>query len=708
MDKGQLQAVLARINGAPEGEEVPLCVEDVGILHAFVSVRQRSGDISVREKALLDRINAILASWKPPVESEDGLQRRQQVMLRKAIDKAQQHQWDSLHEDEISLLRSTHHVLSNLSEPNKANERLLHLLTDVLERHKTYIVQRSHEDGVRSHERAAGSFGEACAAVMGVAPPEPDPAPTVLHAATSFQRVTPAAVGFVGGCPVSLTVRTFEVTGPTRIEGDIPSDVLLRVKDGSLEVNGFVTGHIVADGNVIIHGNVQGGWVIATRGSIMLDRALLGSRLVAEGGVVWCTSVEAAACVFGWRGVAIRETVLSSFLGGGCVWVGEKIAGTTVEVGGRVVTDTIEGANLGPSVICLEREISSEVYGRQVSEDIRAMRRAVSQHERTIQQGARLMRYVRMLSQNCYRTAIFYLVGGVSAASIAPEYQELQGLALHLEELLNSADSVSQFYERIFSADEVPDAEDVEFFTSEVQKSLDYIVQSAEGSSQEMHSRLQAVVSKHVQAFSRSLRFLQRNIDTPKGAAYFRDAYQRNVREWQEQYAKTRQKVEALVASFEVHPELLDRVHAERESLDRLLTEVMQQAGMGESSEEAVRAHSPLIRVLLSTIDRNRKSIQHVQDDVEHAWAEVNRLRAQLEEETAVHFADSTPGTVYLEARSMEPGTTITTAPELRQGVDGTMREVIVLQHPINDTTRFVLEKTVLRREEHRLEATGP
>lgn len=706
MDKTHLQAVLARINAAPEGSEIPLTVEEAGLLHAFLAVRHRSGEVSAREQALLNRIDAIMASWRPPSEPGEGSQRRHQMMLRTAIDKAQSNHWDTLHAEELELLRSTHHMLGSVDATNKGNERLYSLLTDLLKRYDAYCARRSGAEANGSGTGAVG-FGAQCAIVIAAVPPHPETSATVLQATNYFQRVTPAAVVFVGGCPVSLTVRTFEVDGPVKIEGDIPSDVLLRVKGGSITVEGFVSGHVVADGNVIVRGNVQGGWVIATRGSIVVDRALLGSRVVAEAGVVWCTGVEAAACVFGWDGVAVRETALSSFLAGGRVWVGEKLAGTTVEACGPVVMQSIEGANLGPSTVCLQREVSSEVYGRQVSEGALAMRRSVAQHERTIQQGERLMRYVRLLSQNCYRTAIFYLVGGVRAAGAAPEFQELQALALHLEEILNSAEGVSQFYERIFSGAESADAAEVAFFTSEVLKSLSYITQQVEGASQEVQSRLHAVLLNHVQAFTRSLRFLQRNVDNPKGATYFRDIYHGNMRDWRDQYAKTRQKVEALEETFEVHPELLERVRVERDSLDKLLNEVMLRASASDASDEAVRAHSPLIRVLQSTVERNRKSIQHVQNEVNQARREMDRLRRQLAEETAVQFADAKPDSVYAEAVSIEPGTILTTAPNLRQGVDGTMREVIVIQQPVHGSTRFVLDRTVLRRVDGRMQGTA-
>ena len=698
MDKGHLQAVLARINAAPEGSEIPLTVEEAGLLHAFVTVRQRSAEVSAREKALLDRIEAILALWRAPSEPDAETQRRHQTMLRKAIDKAQQQHWDALQADEIALLRSTHHMLSDLSGPNKGNERLFLLLTDLLQRYDTRCTERREAGATAGAGSVAEMFGEQCVSLLGIAPPKPEAPVAVLQASSYFHGVTPAAVGFVGGCAVSLTVRTFEVTGPTRIEGDIPSDVLLRVKDGSLMIEGFVSGHIVTDGNIIVRGNVQGGWVIATRGSILLDRALLGAHVIAEGGAVWCSSVESAACVFGWKGVAVKETVLSSFLGGGSIWVGDKVAGTRVEACGPVVTPTIESVNAGPSTVCLEREISSEVYGRHMSDDVLAMRRTVLQHERTIQRGERMMRYVRMLSQNCYRTAIFYLVGGVGAASVAPEFQEMQSFALHLEELQNNAEGASRFYTRLFSGAEHVDADEVEFFTSEMLKSLAYISQQAESAAQEFQSRIHHSMEQHIRTFSRGLRYLQRNVDNPKGSQYFQDVFLRNVREWQDLFAKTRGKVEALEATFQVHPDLLERIRAERNSLDKLLSEVMLQTSLESSSGEVVRAHSPLIRVLLSTVDRNRKSIQHVQEEVEHARQDLARIRKQIEEMTAVLYSDSNPDSVYLEAAVIEVGTIVTTDPELRQGVDGTMREVIVLQQPVQGKTRFILDRSLIRR----------
>lgn len=707
MDKRPLHEALARINAAPEGVAVPISEEEAGMLHAFRTLRRRSGELSDREQALLNRVDDVLREWRPPAAVEDGAHRRHQHLLRTAIDKAQQANWASLHADEVELMRSTHIMLSNVSAPNKANQRLLALLDDLLRRLDVYeeSLKRTPESCVNTV--VSRGFGDACAVLIPEGPPTPRPDANTLEATAFFQRVTPGSVGFVGGCPVSLTVRTFEVNGPVRIEGDIPSDVLLRVKDGALTVNGFVAGHVVADGDIVVRGNVQGGWVIATRGSVSLNRALLGSRIIAEGGAVWCGGVEAAACVFGWNGVAIQESVLSSFVGGRCVWVGEKIVGTTIEACGPVLVDAIEGANLGASTVCLVREISSDVYGRHVSDEVRAMRRAIAQHERVIEQGARLMRYVRSLSQNCYRTAIFYLVGGVDAATVAPEFLELQALAVQLEELLSSAERIAHYYETVFSGAEARDADELELFTSEMLKAVAYIATPTESVLPSGTSSLHGTAANHAQDLARSLRFMQRNVDNSKGSAFFREAFQRTVRELHEHHDKTHQKVEALIATFEVHPDLLERVRDDRDSLDKLLAELVQRARFVADSDEAVRAQSPLIRVLRATAERNRKSIQHLQDEVDVARDAVENVRAKLSEDSAVVFAEDRPGAIYLEATAMDAGTIVTTAPNLRQGVDGTMREVIVLQQPVRESTRFVLEGALLRRMGSRLEAAG-
>src|SRR5690606_31014919 len=129
-------------------------------LHAFVTVRQRSGEISPRERALIDRINELLTLWHPPSESGDDAQRRHQLMLRKAIDKAQQNNWSSLQPDEWELLRSTHHVLGNVQDPNKANARLHLLLTDLFKQHDAYTARHAANNDDPDARSTAAAFGE--------------------------------------------------------------------------------------------------------------------------------------------------------------------------------------------------------------------------------------------------------------------------------------------------------------------------------------------------------------------------------------------------------------------------------------------------------------------------------------------------------------------------------------------------------------------
>ena len=153
MDKSQLQAVLARINAAPIGGEVPLTVEDAGLLHAFVTVRQRAGDLSARERALLNRVIGVLKAWKQPGETDEGSQRRQQMLLRKAIDKAQQNLWPAMHADEVALLQSTRQMLDGLVSKSKGNERLLALLNDLLKRYDDYQLRESTAQSAAAHQQ---------------------------------------------------------------------------------------------------------------------------------------------------------------------------------------------------------------------------------------------------------------------------------------------------------------------------------------------------------------------------------------------------------------------------------------------------------------------------------------------------------------------------------------------------------------------------
>jgi signal transduction histidine kinase len=699
MDKTVLQAVLAKINAAPADAAVPLSSEEAGLLDAFVAVRQKSGELNERERALLARVGRVLAAWKALSPHTEDRDRRQQWTLRRALDRALQDKHAVLNSEELYLLQSTQQSLASKAELSKADERMLRMLEETLHRYR--IHQAAMDEAASSSPRSFPyGDGQAWADLIGAVPPERATPLNRLQAGDYFHGVTPAPVEFVGGCQVAMTVRTFEVTGPTHITGDVPSDVLLRVKQGSVTIEGFVTGHIVADGDIIIEGNAQGGWVVATRGSIVLHKALVGARVVAEGGAVWCTSVESAAHVYGWKGVAVHTSALSTQLAGRSVWVGEKLGGTVVEVCGPVAARAVESANQAPSVLCLQHEICSEVYGRYITDDMRAMRRTVGLHERSIESSTRLARFVRRLNQNCYRTAIFYVVGGVDAASVAAEFQDLQGLALHLDELTEIGETVARYYERVFAAGSTIGPEDVDFFTSEMAKSLAYLSQQAETMAREFQSRQHSVITQCIESCARSLRFVHKHAGTARGQTHFREVFLSHIRDWQALRAKTTKRVEDLMTRFDVPPELLERVQRESDTLDQLLQEVLFAAKSDAASGATTHAQPALIRVLLATVERNRKSIHTVQGHVDLARHEAARLRTQLAEMTVVQFADPRPGAVYVEAEQYEPGTVITTALELRQGIDGTLREVIVIGRPPENATRFVLEKNVLRRVE--------
>jgi hypothetical protein len=93
-------------------------------------------------------------------------------------------------------------------------------------------------------------------------------------------------------------VKVFEIKGETELTGDVPGDVLVVISGGGIKIVGFVFGHVVADGDVVVEGNLQGGMLVSNEGDVSVDRVLPGSTVVSKLHDIKARHVEAPKMLF--------------------------------------------------------------------------------------------------------------------------------------------------------------------------------------------------------------------------------------------------------------------------------------------------------------------------------------------------------------------------------------------------------------------------
>ncbi len=236
------------------------------------------------------------------------------------------------------------------------------------------------------------------------------PASATIQSAALFADAKRKPVKSLNGITVDLLVSTHEFEGNTVLEGDVPDTALVIVKRGTLTVKGFVSGNVVAEGGVTIHGNAGGGYVISPRGPIRMEQALANSKIISMGSKVELAAAEHPSCVFGWSGVSVAGDVLGGRYLGERVTIGGTATGAELHATGAIVVKAIALPPRGHAMVCLRDEISCEEFGRPMGQDERRMRRSIGKHNYARNIMRRLIRYAERDIQDSYLTFLYMLL----------------------------------------------------------------------------------------------------------------------------------------------------------------------------------------------------------------------------------------------------------------------------------------------------------
>lgn len=336
MNKELLSKNLQIIKSLPPGETCQLDAEGAGVLQAFVKARSQQNGITPAEKALHKKIMTVLSTWNNGTQSRTpqvSPQKRTQLVLREAIDKVKQQQFQAITEEEIKLLRGTYEVFAkrNLAE-NDPNARLMTLLKstlDTLDEHQAELKGIGDSSLFDTLEPTEGAE-------------QPDEIKNELMADEAFTDIQTTQLRNVEDIELDINVRIFEFEGNTVISGDIPNDVLVKVTDGSATLNGFVSGYIAADGDVTVNGNIQGGGLISNHGSIKLERSLMGAALIAKRGNITCDHLESPEWAFAWDTITVNGPCMAGVATAGSMKIQGKVMAAELRSCGKVEIESLE------------------------------------------------------------------------------------------------------------------------------------------------------------------------------------------------------------------------------------------------------------------------------------------------------------------------------------------------------------------------------
>ncbi|GAF81889.1 unnamed protein product, partial [marine sediment metagenome] len=400
------------------------------------------------------------------------------------------------------------------------------------------------------------------------------------------------------------------------------------VRDGHLSVEGHVEGHLLATGDITVDGNVQGGWIISREGNITVKRILSGTKVVAVLGNVHCIGVEHPQRIFAWQHLQVEEKVFGGRLFAQSITVKGDVASAALFSVGPISVRALVVNPRGETVVCLRDVLTSQDYGRPISDPLMQAWRVQGKHQYVRDSVLQMVRYLQQDKENCVRIMLYYMLGGVERGQTAYLLRGVQYRATFLEKIIGegerlfanlSAPSASEHMgdpegENPVADECVKAAQALEAVVNEEPKefiALDYgfLVQACRllaAIAKRSASRQETIVDKQVERLTEVLD------------------------EWRATLAKADEKIRRLLGEFGFDENTRRKLGGTKEELARLLNETLEEAKAGKDRELARRARTPFIRLMRSNVSRNRKNLDICVRQAGGAHGEVLRIRRDM------------------------------------------------------------------------------
>lgn len=499
------------------------------------------------------------------------------------------------------------------------------------------------------------------------------------------------AVNAIGGIRTRITVRQAEVSGSVQINGDIPEECLLVVKNGNAKINGMVFGHLLATGDITVTENVQGGWIVSTRGDISVDRILVGTHVVSMTGDVACSAMEFADTAFAWKGMSVSGDVIGGTILAGNIKVDGKVAGAELHSIGSIEVSEFEVASRGKTVVCLRDVITCNEYGHPLEGSPLALKRSMgkSRYQAEISEG--LIKNLEKDSQDCFRTMLYYLIGGTEKTVVVQSLRSAQSEAIYIDQLVVTAQSLRDSLQSVMaSGSESALKEEVAIIANECVAAINTIRSTASNSSIKFSANRQ-------ERFMVACRSAETAISGICKAQVCQEDLSNTMKlivallvQWRGSYRTLLREIDEIVTEFGMDSASSRRIEAEPESLERTLNATLEKTKSNPNGQRAKRARQPVMRLMQKNVERNHRNIEVWTKKLEEAQKEIANAQTLLTREALVLFGYSEHGKNYVTANAFSEGVAITTNPLIPRNVETLPPPALNLSHNIKSRTTFM------------------
>jgi len=368
-----LSTALDKLKGLAPDVCPSLSEEEARALSGYLSKTASAEEVTDAEQLLCRRIREVLQARAaqahlnvPPASAQHE---RTNNALRAAIDLFLARDFAHVQDRDVKLLREADAALQKMAvsaEPSANQIRLAALLSKCLSNYSAWVTDQPRIP--------AGARVPPAESVAGGGESSHGAAPESNGTATWNEDDLRAAAGqmeqleSIEEVPLSRRVRRAVHEGDLVLAADCPDDILLVVQGGCLTVTGSLSGVAVADGDIKVAGNVQGGWAFARRGKIAAGRVLSTSSLIAPRGDLALSSVENAALLYCGGNCRIAENAFGMTVYANDLLVVGTVRNARIWVRGRAEAGAVEMSPRDETAIRFRAAQSCFDYGRPIPE----------------------------------------------------------------------------------------------------------------------------------------------------------------------------------------------------------------------------------------------------------------------------------------------------------------------------------------------------
>jgi hypothetical protein len=548
------------------------------------------------------------------------------------------------------------------------------------------------------HESPAGHAPPAGEAAEPVVP--------VVDAAIYFEGGTRRPVPEVDGILLDAQVRVFEQTGSLTLQGDVPEDALVIVREGALVVHGMLLGHAFADEHVKIHGNVRGGHLVSQRGNIEAGRVLPGAFLSAPQGNVQVSALERAGRIFAGRELRVTGDVRGGVLYGGNVQVQGNVSGAEIHVLGSLSATEILSDAREPTRIFCRSVLTAQEYGRSVPEDVQARIRSIGKAQFRAVVGVQVLGQVHAELCAAQRAVLYHLAAPAQGALPLEVLRTAQCQAVYFAILATVAEGMTQVAQDALEADpallrsaSMYMGEESHLICRGMEHDIaalpDELVRTCKETFLAGFRQLQSMAKKLHEA----------TLDRGDVASALAMILTRGL-EWRGMATEA----DARLAGMQ--PAVLTAIGSAGQSGqpgDKL--NVLMQHGIDQARKDPVRARLAdglLFRAMLANVERYQGSLKQWTGQMTAAQKEWDVLRHELSSAGWLLRRQGPAGHRSVRADRFSSSVLLSTSPTITHGEDVDIGAAIQLNVPVQVPTMFVLEGAQLRRTPPRGEQAPP